>query len=245
MTARPPRGHAGARAMPRSPAGPNWSASRGTTPGTNWKVTSGGSAPTAWSSPRWRCRPACGTARWRLAAATTSWRPPSSARPSPGSPAPGSLMTGRPWPSCRSTHSGAKPPGSAYSCLSDSPLLLSDPPPGRFRARTASAVGGSALVGGTPDEPSNSQPVTGRVVLTGVGTGAEPEPEPEPEPVGAGLGLGLGGAGLGWVAVGVGVGPVLVGFSVGTGLVWVGTGLVWVGTGPVWVGTGLVGGGVG
>ena len=36
------------QAMPRSPAGPSWSASRGTTPGASWKMTSGGSAPRAW-----------------------------------------------------------------------------------------------------------------------------------------------------------------------------------------------------
>ena len=48
------------------------------------------------------------------AAATTSWRPPSSAPPSPGSPAPGSVVTARRCPSCRSAPSAPRPPGSGY-----------------------------------------------------------------------------------------------------------------------------------
>jgi Putative heavy-metal-binding len=44
LPARPARG----QATRRWPAGPNWSASRGTMPGERWKVTSGGSAPMAW-----------------------------------------------------------------------------------------------------------------------------------------------------------------------------------------------------
>src|ERR1700760_2173593 len=43
MTGRPTARPAGRRAMPRWPAGPNWSASRGTTPGSSWKARSGGS----------------------------------------------------------------------------------------------------------------------------------------------------------------------------------------------------------
>jgi hypothetical protein len=93
-----------------------------------------------------------------------------------------------------------------------------------------------------PRGAADPQPVTGRVVPTGVGTGAEPEPEP----VGVGLGLVLVGVGRGRVAVGVGVGVSdgkgLVPVGVGKGLVPVGVGIGLVGVG---VGVGLVAVGVG
>ena len=52
------------------------------------------------------------------AGATTSWRQPSSVPPSPGSPVPGTVMTVRPCPSCRSARSAPRPPGSGYRYLS-------------------------------------------------------------------------------------------------------------------------------
>ena len=115
--------------------GPSWSASRGATPGTSWKARSGGSAPREWSSPPCSCGHASGTARCRSAAATTSSRQPSSALPSPGSPAPEAIMPGRPWPSCRSTRSGARRQVSGSNWHEAGPI--SPCQAGRGRRRTA------------------------------------------------------------------------------------------------------------
>jgi len=56
-----------------------------------------------------------GSARSLRAVATTSWRPPTSVPRSPGSRTGSSSKAARPWPSCRSTRSGARRPGSGFS----------------------------------------------------------------------------------------------------------------------------------